>query len=155
MKRVFGAFLILFCCVIFSSCRNTPALNTTVPLTAEIVDRDITYSVSIEKSDDNVILKLLSPENVNGISYRYESDKLTIEYEGLRCISDNNRLPESAFQNALYQAIGSIPEAVYQRSDGGMDDYSAEDGRFLITAADGEIHEIHDTKYGFVFTFQD
>ncbi|MBQ6152811.1 MAG: hypothetical protein IJJ15_03610 [Ruminococcus sp.] len=153
MKRILIAFLIILC-LLLCSCAKTPTLSGNISETAEVSLRDETYSVRIESVDDgSVIITMLSPKNISGISYHYQEDQLTVEYEKLRCITDIAYLPQGAVPCALYEAVTAIPEAQYQSSQDGEDVFSCADGRFSVKAKDGKISEICDTKYGYVFSF--
>ena len=152
MKRIFLTFLIFLSVLLLCACGRTPTLNPELSA-AEVSCRDTVYSVSAENTEDGVVITLLSPDSVSGISYRYKGDEMTIDCAGLQCITDRNYLPDNAIAASLYAAVISIDSAQYERSEDGDDLFSSCDGRFRIMATDGQIREIRDERFGYVFTF--
>lgn len=155
MKRFFMTFLLFLCCFSLCSCQKSPVLNEVTSAEVEISCQDEKYRASIERTqDDGINITMLSPKNIEGVSYRFAAEELTIDYQGLRCITDHNYLPQGAVSNALYEVFSAIPKAQYQESENKEDRFSVDDGRFLIRAEGGEIKEISDTRYGYHIVFE-
>ena len=155
MKRSVFTFLIILCVISLCGCGKTPALNTDIAAEADVSTQSGDCRLSVENPDDSIVITMLSPDNIEGIIYRFEGDTLTLEYKGLKCAANSGYLPESSIQTTLYNAIGAIPGAQYIHTEEGKDFFSTYNDRFVIQAKEGTITEIQDTKYGYCFTFQE
>ncbi|MBQ3417130.1 MAG: hypothetical protein IJH32_04775 [Ruminococcus sp.] len=148
MKQFFLTFLIFLSVLTLSACGSTPTLHPELPA-AEVSCRDTVYSVSAESTEDGVVITLLSPDSVSGISYRYEGDEMTIDCEGLQCITDSAYLPDNAIAASFYAAVTESENAQYEYSEDDSDIFTACDGRFVFRVKDGQISEICDNQYGY------
>ncbi len=109
-------FIIVLCLVIMlllSSCTAKTSKEVSVVLnfsaTVDVTEGAEKYTCEIINTDKDISSILIkSPENLNGINYKWNGNSYAIEYKDLFCESTVEYLPKSAFASILIDILKYI-----------------------------------------------
>lgn len=103
--------LLFFCVIIIlCGCGNAdkpPADRFKADFKA--VYKDIKLSGKLYSASNNaLVVKLSSPDSLNGYVYNYKNDKLSISYKNMNIKSKYNYLPDTDFSKSVYNVLRSL-----------------------------------------------
>lgn len=98
MKKLWASLLaISFFILTFCGCslsKPTPPVTEFVSdVSLELPDAALSMSMN-SAAGDNVILEVISPESLKGLTFQRANSSLYIEYNGLKCIADADYLAD-------------------------------------------------------------
>lgn len=118
MKKLSAILLLI---IVLTGCSSKPAkIKTEFKAKIKCTYNDINIKADITSANHNIIIRILSPENLNGCVYKYNGSKLTVTYNDLMLNAEKDYLPDDDFANILYNVITTVDKddiTFIQRSD--------------------------------------
>ena len=123
MKRWIGIFLVILCCAGFWGCEKKASqgqihpsqvesqLTNPFESTAKISDQTIEATAKIVSEEPrSCTVSFTSPESLNGMSFIFLKDQLTVDYNGISFHLDPQNLPGGAVANMVVSALNAATE---------------------------------------------
>lgn len=138
MKRI----LLLFMTVplfLLSACGEPPTVESDCRLTFTVENTELSYAGEVEKSGDDLTVTLTEPYTVQGMTFSYESDSLSIRYGGHNTQAHPDYLPFESIPALLYNTLSYLPQAAYSSTQEDFDIFILPTpyGDSELTAKDG------------------
>lgn len=100
-------FLFLTACSVNDDFRIKRNFSSDVYISTE----DINISGSVKFKNNELTLKIKSPENLNGYTYSIKNDTVTMTYMNLQTTIDINKLPQNAPAVIIYNTLCELPQS--------------------------------------------
>ena len=114
MRKILLSLLaISFFILTLSGCAQEMKTQPVLYFSADAVFKtdDITMKSKVESfNTEDVTVTMLSPDNVNGISYQRVKSTLYITYNELRCIATNDYLPRFSPVSVVFDSLLSMQD---------------------------------------------
>ena len=137
--------ILLSVLILLAGCRTPiPELSTAFEADVTVSGGAIDCTAHVSCSPDGVILSILSPASVAGVSYRYQKGELRTSYGELSCITDSDSLPPSSVPMLICETLSRLSEAVYEETgdEGEVYRLRTSQGDVTVVCQDGVPHTI-------------
>lgn len=130
-------------CILSTGCSEqlTPEKDpvTDFSCNADVVMNDCNIKCKIFRTSEGLSeIEVTSPEELNGLKYKWLGNNYSVSYQGLTCETQSQFLPDNSFAKAIVNALNetSKPESltpVSSQKDSSTYSGNTDSGKFQIT----------------------
>lgn len=122
-----------------SACSHKPAeLQKDFNATAVCEYNGETLKADISSQNHILKIRMITPKNLKGLSYKYKGSKLSMYRDNLKLKSDESYLPNNAFASVIKNVIKTVNhnDTNYNGQTGNYAEYSGkcDSGSFILNA---------------------
>ena len=138
-----------------SSCGEPPSVATVFDADFTVSRSGEDYSGRLSLTGESLTVAMTAPFTVEGMSFDYTDEGLTISRGGLSASANSDYIPAAAIPSVLHDTLTYIGQAAYIGSDGGEDSFTLPTpyGEATLTARDGDPVRLADDYSGLTFEF--
>lgn len=156
MKRIILMLpILLILTLALSACGKPPTVNSDFSSSFTAVYQGEDYEGTLRKDGDQLTIAMQAPYTVDGISFDYQGDTLSIRCADHSTIVSFDYLPDSSIPTVLYNTLAYLPQATYIATENDSDTFTLPTpyGDATLSAQDGVLRSLTDPHSGLEFTF--